>query len=121
MIKAILFDFDGVTLESVNIKTEAFVELFKDYPEHIDEIKKHHINNTGVSRFDKIKYYFNEIIGEPLGEKKYSTYLIRFSEIVLGKVIKADYVRGADDFLKSNYKKYDLYIAFISLQLPPRR
>ncbi len=110
MIKAIFFDFDGVILESVNIKTEAFVELFKDYPEHVDKIREHHINNTGVSRFEKIKYYFNDIIREPLSKRKYNKYLIKFSKIVLKKVIEADYVPGAEKFLKNNYRKYDLYV-----------
>ena len=32
--KAVIFDFDGVILESSNIKTEACLELFEDYPEH---------------------------------------------------------------------------------------
>ena len=110
MIKAIIFDFDGVILESVSIKTEAFAELFNDYPEHKDEIIEYHIKNTGISRFDKIRYYFNEIIGEPLSEGKYNKYLSRFSEIVLKKVIEADYVPGAEDFIKNNHEKYDLFI-----------
>ncbi|GAF78578.1 unnamed protein product, partial [marine sediment metagenome] len=33
MIKAIIFDFDGVIVESSDIKTEAFRELFQDYPQ----------------------------------------------------------------------------------------
>ena len=30
-IKAIIFDYDGVIAESVNVKTEAFAELYKHY------------------------------------------------------------------------------------------
>ena len=30
MIKAIVFDFDGVILESLNLKAEAFKELYKE-------------------------------------------------------------------------------------------
>lgn len=30
MIKTIVFDFDGVLVESVEVKTQAFAALFKD-------------------------------------------------------------------------------------------
>ena len=33
--KAILFDFDGVLVECMNVKTEAFVQLFKIYGDDI--------------------------------------------------------------------------------------
>lgn len=34
---AMIFDFDGVILESAEIKTQAFIELFRDVPEQLDE------------------------------------------------------------------------------------
>ena len=46
MIKNIIFDFDGVILESVEIKTQAFAKLFSNYPLYIDEIISHHRNNS---------------------------------------------------------------------------
>ena len=43
-IDAIFFDFDGVILESMNIKGWAFEKLFEKYPEHIEKIVEfHHI------------------------------------------------------------------------------
>ena len=40
MIKAIIFDFDGVILESAAIKTEAFEQMVGQYPAAID--RKNH-------------------------------------------------------------------------------
>ena len=40
MIKALIFDFDGVLAESVDVKTKAFLNLFKEYPQHLEEIKR---------------------------------------------------------------------------------
>ena len=37
MIKNIFFDFDGVLAESVNIKTDAFYEMFLKYGKDIAE------------------------------------------------------------------------------------
>src|SRR5690606_22889470 len=42
---AVIFDFDGVILESVKVKTDAFKELFSDYPEHLEAIVAYHENN----------------------------------------------------------------------------
>ena len=60
MIKAIIFDFDGVLVESNHIKTEAFKELFQDYPQHLDEIVKYHVLNGGLSRYIKIQYIYKK-------------------------------------------------------------
>ena len=37
MIKAVIFDFDGVILESADIKTESFKDMVSDYPMEIAE------------------------------------------------------------------------------------
>ena len=54
------FDFDGVIVDSVNIKTEAFAEIYKPYGQKIvDRVINHHISNGGMSRFKKFKYNKN--------------------------------------------------------------
>ena len=58
MIKNIIFDYDGTIADSVNIKTEAFAELYRNYGKDIEsKVVKYHLNNGGVSRFEKFKYY----------------------------------------------------------------
>ena len=54
MIKTILWDFDGVILDSMKIKGNGFIELFKDC--NVNDVKileQYHYNNGGVSRFEK--------------------------------------------------------------------
>lgn len=53
MIKAIFWDFDGVIAESVNVKTEAFYNLYLPYGIEIAEkVRRHHLDNGGMSRFE---------------------------------------------------------------------
>ena len=55
--KLLIFDFDGVIADSVDIKTEAFGELYSEFGEKIvKEVKLYHENNGGVSRYEKINY-----------------------------------------------------------------
>ena len=59
MLKAILFDFDGVLVESVDIKTKAFAKLFENEgPEIVNKVVEYHLANGGVSRFKKFDYIY---------------------------------------------------------------
>ena len=72
MIKTILWDFDGVILNSMKIKGDGFLELFKDYDkEQLNKMEKFHYENGGVSRFDKIRYFYNDVLNRDIDEKKY--------------------------------------------------
>ena len=56
----VFWDFDGVIKESVSVKTDAFEELFKPYGDIVrNKVKNHHIENAGMSRFNKIPLYLN--------------------------------------------------------------
>ena len=57
---AIIFDFDGVIAESVEIKTEAFRDMYSSYGKDIsDSVVDHHLINGGMSRFEKFPLYHN--------------------------------------------------------------
>ena len=54
MIKAVIFDFDGVILESADIKTESFKDMVSDYPMEIaEQFVEYHMQHMGISRFVK--------------------------------------------------------------------
>ena len=56
--KIIFWDFDGVIKESVSVKTDAFGKLFSNFGSKVSQkVVSHHINNGGMSRFDKIPIY----------------------------------------------------------------
>ena len=109
--KVILFDFDGVILDSVDIKTEAFKRLFSNYPEEIvSKIISHHTENGGMSRFDKICYYFKEYINSPLSNHELELHLKKFSDLTFELVCNCSFKKGALEFITENYNKYDFHI-----------
>lgn len=111
MIKAIIFDLDGVIIESAEIKTRAFEVLFADYPDKLPEIVAYHNRNSGYSRYIKFRYFYEKILGQELTAAKEGELGRRFSQIVLEEVLKAPLVAGTEDFLKGNHRHYLLFVA----------
>lgn len=111
MIKAIIFDFDGVILESAEIKTDAFRELFRAYPKKIEEITDYHLLNTGISRYVKFRHIYGRILGKELTQKEEVRLGEHFSQLALRKVLKAPFVSGARGFLEQNKQRYQFFIA----------
>lgn len=111
MIKAIIFDFDGVLVESAPIKTGAFRILFSKWPDKVDEIISYHISNMGISRYVKFKHFYENILGEPYSDEIGEELGKQFSEVVLEEIKKAPLVNGTKKFLDENFHDYLLFIA----------
>jgi HAD superfamily hydrolase (TIGR01549 family) len=110
-LQAIFFDFDGVICESIDVKTEAFIEIYKPYGEEVvKKVVKHHIEHGGISRYIKIKYYHKEYLKKPINDEELEQVAQRFSDLVLEKVIASDLVKGTKEFLEKYYQKKDMYI-----------
>ena len=101
----IFWDFDGVIKESVSVKTDAFVELFQPYGKDVcNKVKQHHIENGGMSRFNKIPLYLEWSNIAPTNERV-DDMCAKFSGIVKNKVINSAWVPGVERFLRSNKGK----------------
>ncbi|SNB47007.1 HAD family hydrolase [Geobacter sp. DSM 9736] len=111
MIKAIIFDFDGVILESVHVKTKAFITLFSNYPEQIDQIKEFLLKNGGMNRFEKFETIYRDILQTEVATEEIELLGQEFSQLVFAEVTNAPFVPGAKEFIESNSRKYSLAIA----------
>ena len=112
MIKAIIFDFDGVIVESVQVKTDAFAEIYHPYGQDVmQKVIKHHEAHGGISRFEKFKLYHKEFLGIDLTKQKIEKMSKKFSNLVLEKVISAPYVKGSYEFISKHNHNYDFFIS----------
>ena len=61
-IKGLIFDFDGVILDSVKIKEKAFKKIVNKYLTASEKFMKYHNKNLGISRELKFEYFYKNII-----------------------------------------------------------
>lgn len=111
MVRGILFDLDGVLLESTEVKTRAFRELFAEYPHQLKEILAYHENHAGVSRFEKFRHIVSRILREQLSDERFAFLCNRYSELVLVKVLSVPLVAGVQEFLQDYHRKALLFVA----------
>lgn len=99
-VDAIVFDFDGVLVQSVDIKTRAFARLFEPHgPDVVARVVAHHRAHGGVSRFEKFRHYYREFLRQPLADDALEDLARRFADLVVEEVERAPFVPGADRFL----------------------
>lgn len=111
MIKAIFFDFDGVIVESIDVKTKAFAELFKREGKNaVRKIVNYHLRNLGVSRYKKFRHIYKTILKRFFGTNEFKMLCTKFSRLVTDSVISAPYVKGAKEFLCKYSGSYKCFL-----------
>ena len=108
--QAIFFDFDGVIVESTEIKTQAFRTLYSKHAEALDDVVAYHIAHEGISRFEKILYCHENFLGIKLSENELAELVGKYSALVKQVVIDCDSVPGALDFLQANSANFPLFV-----------
>lgn len=112
MVKNILFDFDGVILDSMPIRDYGFKKIFECFDDDlVSQLLDYHNENGGLSRYVKIKYFYNEILDEEILEEKINSYASHFSKIMKKELInKKHLIVDTLEFIEDNFKKYNLHI-----------
>ena len=112
MIENILWDFDGVILDSMKIREWGFKEIFKSYKKNdIDKLIDYHNLNGGLSRYVKIRYFYEEILKKEIVEDKVLEYANNFTLLMISKLTNPNnLIPDSVGFIKDNYKKYNFHI-----------
>ena len=112
MIKAIVFDFDGVILESANLKTGAFRRLFEEeHRDKIEAIVEYHCRNMGISRFVKFRHIYEHILRKPYSAELEKQLGLRFEELIQDEILRSPFVPGSVEFLKKKRDALPMFVA----------
>ncbi len=107
-----IFDNDGVILDSNQAKTEAFAKSVEAYDkEYVKTFIDYHVKNGGVSRFEKINYFYREIMGLSNYQNELNKSLSIYARHAKKAMLEAKEIRGVIEFIhKINKQKNSIYV-----------
>jgi phosphoglycolate phosphatase-like HAD superfamily hydrolase len=110
--KTFLWDFDGVIMDSMPIRDKGFEIVLQDYPkEQVSQLMEYHRNNGGLSRYNKFRYFFEEIRKESITDAEIKVLAEEFSVVMLQNLLDSNLlIEDSLKFIKDNYSKYKMHI-----------
>jgi phosphoglycolate phosphatase-like HAD superfamily hydrolase len=108
--EVVFWDFDGVIKDSVEVKSNAFEQLFLPFGEKVStRVRKHHEDNGGMSRYDKLPSYLSWA-GQEVTARLTAEYAENFSQIVKQKVINSEWILGVLGYLINNFDHQQYFL-----------
>jgi phosphoglycolate phosphatase-like HAD superfamily hydrolase len=101
-LTTLVFDCDGVILNSNRIKTDAFRSVALRYgPDVAEALVQFHVQHGGVSRYRKFKHLLVNILGNVGGEKEVQTLASAYGECVYNELLQCDIAPGLHELRKA--------------------
>jgi len=113
-IDTIIFDFDGVIIDSMSIKESGFRHIFSAYDEiAVEKLVQFHHQQGGLNRREKIRYFFDVILANSaISESVNVEHLLNsFSEYIMLKQRNMKYFNlDLISWIKARPKDLKLFI-----------
>lgn len=114
MIKVILFDFDGVIIDSMAVRDIGFKIIAQNATnsqEIINEFISYHRYNAGLSRYVKIRYLYENMLQKKITEDEVNKIALEFSILMREKLVDKKYlINETVKFIESHYDKTVMHI-----------
>lgn len=112
MLKNIFWDFDGVILNSNEIRDIGFEKVLKEYPKvQVEELLAYHRVNGGLSRYVKFRYFYEIVRKEKVEDSRIMELADCFSVIMKDLLTnKSLLIDSTISFIENNFDKYDMHI-----------
>ena len=107
MIKVLIFDFNGVIVESTDTNARIYAKIFEPYgPEVVKKVMEHYNANGGIPRQARLELYLREFAGIEPDKELIDRMSAEFSRLYLESLKKARLVPGVREFMEGYGKKY---------------
>ena len=101
--KTLIFDCDGVLLDSNSIKTNAFFEVCSRFGvKEANALVNFHKKNGGISRYKKFDYFFRNILLIEPTDEDLKNILVKFSKIIKNRLKHCSMTPVLKDLRKIN-------------------
>jgi phosphoglycolate phosphatase-like HAD superfamily hydrolase len=110
-VDAILFDFDGVVLDSVRFKQNQFRAIIQErIPDQLEPAMAYYLSHGGTSRVEKFRWIWANLVGRPLPPGEPEALGAEFARRVREGVLACPFVPGADVFLERYHAQIPCYV-----------
>ncbi len=111
-INAITFDLDGTLIDSAEIKSTAFGQLFRRYGREIEQaVLRDHQASEGVSRFVKFERWYRDFLSLEYSQEIGLALSKEYDHIIANQIMNAPWLPGSREFLDEWHDKIPLYLA----------
>jgi len=108
----VIFDCDGVIFDSNELKTTAFEIVLRDFPqEEISKFIEYHRTNGGISRYEKFRYFLDEMTETNYKNYSLENLLKSFSLQCQKLYLTCPFTYQADMVIKRLASKHQLFVA----------
>ena len=95
--KTLVFDCDGVVLDSNKVKSDAFYKAALPYGENAaNTLLEYHKNTGGVSRYKKFRYFLDNIVENELENFGYDALLEAYAKNVMDGMLTCNVAENID-------------------------
>lgn len=110
--KYILWDFDGVLMDSMPIRNEGFASVLSHFPkDKVDLLIDYHLKNAGLSRYAKFRYFFRVIMAQEVDEVEITALAQRFSDKMLARLLDSSLlIEDSLNFVKRYHQQIPMHI-----------
>lgn len=108
---ALLLDFDGVIVDSVEIKVRAYSDVYAgEDPQLLRQIDEYQILHGGVTRRDKFAHFERTLFGRPADDATLDRLAAAYREHVYEAVLACRFIDGAEAFLEHAHGHVDMHL-----------
>lgn len=101
---SMVFDCDGVILNSNGVKTQAFYNSTLSYGKaYAQALVEYHVKNGGVSRYRKYEYFLSSILGKEIVQDELNSLLDFFADEVKQGLMSCDVADGLEKLREENH------------------
>lgn len=101
--QTVVFDCDGVILNSNKVKTEAFFQAALPYGEELaNALVRFHVKNGGISRYVKFEHFLNEIVPSDARGPGLDELLESYAQNVQSGLFECDVAPGLRELRKAS-------------------